>query len=379
MCLVILPKFSLIIYSPSKRDDGVSGSYMVDRTDVEIVIRGPQGYSLAKSALDAMEHGKIWPTALNYEIWMHVVSNSDGDLAQELHRLIDSGQPITEGVSEELAARYLPKQRLNEQIRDAGDQLSKELAAASEAISKAVDGQAAYGETLSKASNDLIEADVMDVQRVITSLTTATRKIQKDNMSLERRLAESVEEVDLLKDHLEQVRRDATTDALTKLANRKAFNEQGERALSDADRSGESVILALLDIDHFKRFNDTWGHQTGDQVIRFVASVIGRMVTPPRFAARYGGEEFAMQFPGESQAAVFDCLEAIRYEISSRMLRRRSTNEDLGTITISAGMAERAPGESLDAVLERADLALYASKHAGRNTTSRAKDMAQVA
>jgi diguanylate cyclase len=349
------------------------------RTDVEIAIRGPQGYDLAKRALEAMEREKVWPTALNYELWMHVVGDPNGDLAEELQRLIDAGQPITEDVSEELAARYLPKQRLNEQIRDAGDQLSKELAAVSAAISKAKEGQAAYGETLSKASSALFEADVVDAQRVITSLTTATRKIQKDNMSLERRLAESVEEVNRLKEHLEQVRRDATTDALTNLANRKAFDEEGERALSDADQSGESVILALLDIDHFKSFNDTWGHQTGDQVIRFVASVIGRMAAPPRFAARYGGEEFAMLFPGESQADVFDCLEEIRQEISSRMLKRRSTNEDLGTITISAGMAERAPGESLDAALDRADSALYASKHAGRNTTSRAKDMARAA
>jgi diguanylate cyclase len=349
------------------------------RADVEIAIRGPQGYGVAKRALEAMEREKVWPTALNYELWLHFVADPTGDLAEELQRIIDSGQPITEDVSEDLAARFLPKQRLNEQIRDAGDQLSRELTAVAAAINKAKEGHAVYGETLARASGELTEADAIQVTKVISTLSNATRKIQLDNHALEARLAESVEEVTRLKEHLEQVRRDATTDALTNLANRKAFDEEAERALSDSDGSGEAVIVALLDIDHFKSFNDTWGHQTGDQVIRFVASVIGRMAAPPRFAARYGGEEFAMLFPGESQATAFDCLEEIRHEISSRMLKRRSTNEDLGTITISAGMAERAGGETLESVLERADAALYASKHAGRNTTSRAKDMAQAA
>jgi diguanylate cyclase len=125
--------------------------------------------------------------------------------------------------------------------------------------------------------------------------------------------------------------------------------------------------LAVLDIDHFKRFNDTWGHQTGDQVIRYVASVIGRLGATPRFAARYGGEEFGMLFPNESIPAVKAVLEEIREEVSSRMLRRRSTNEELGAITISAGLALMRDKETSAGLLERADAALYASKRSGRN------------
>ena len=352
---------------------------MAARADVELAIRGPHGYSLARRALDTMERGKVWPTALNFELWIHFLGDPSSPLAEEMQRLIDEGQAITEDISEDLASRYLPKQKLNEQIRDAGDQLSKELEAVAGAIAKAQKGQAAYGETLAKASGELTEADAIQVKKVIDSLAGATRKIQKENSSLEERLAASTAEVNRLKEHLEQVRRDATTDALTNLANRKAFDEEMARALSDADDTGESVVLAVLDIDHFKNFNDTWGHQTGDQVIRFVASVIGRMAAPPRFAARYGGEEFAMIFPGEGQDQVYECLEEIRMEISSRMLKRRSTNEDLGTITISAGMAERTAGEPLESLLERADAALYASKHAGRNATSRALGVARAA
>ena len=186
-------------------------------------------------------------------------------------------------------------------------------------------------------------------------------------------------EVGRLREHLEQVRRDATTDALTTLANRKAFDDELARVCAEATDKGEPLAMAFIDIDHFKHFNDTWGHQTGDQVIRYVASVIGRVGAPPRFAARYGGEEFAVIFPREGCEIAANTLEEIREEVSSRMLKRRSTNEDLGAITVSAGFAQLRPGETAHSVMERADRALYTSKRTGRNRVSSAEAVATAA
>src|SRR5205085_274605 len=123
-------------------------------------------------------------------------------------------------------------------------------------------------------------------KQLVTGLTAATSKVQRENATLERRLETSTKEVARLREHLEQVRRDAMTDALTNLANRKSFDEELLRACDEADRNKTVLTLAVLDIDHFKRFNDTWGHQTGDQVLRYVASVIGRISKTPRVAAR---------------------------------------------------------------------------------------------
>jgi len=336
--------------------------------DVETALRGPEAYTLARKAIEDMERCKIWPTPLNYELWLHYVGAPDGALAKEISRLLALGEPITEEVSEELAATYLPKARLNEQIRDAGDQLNKELASVAEAIKQAQKSSELYGVSLAGAGRDLdIHTEPTAVKKIVETLSAATRRVQKENKSLEKRLAESTAEVGRLRDHLEQVRRDATTDALTSLANRKAFDDELDRACHEAQEKGEPLSLAVLDIDHFKQFNDNWGHQTGDQVIRYVSSVIGRMAPPPRFAARYGGEEFAMIFPRERAADVLQTLEDIREEISSRSLKRRSTNDDLGAITVSAGLAELKPGESMDALIGRADDALYASKRTGRN------------
>jgi diguanylate cyclase len=348
--------------------------------DIEQTLRGPQAYRIARKAIEVMEQHGVWPTPLNFELWSHFVADPNGALAKELTRLITAGEPMTENVSEELAAAYLAKARLNEQIRDAGDQLSKELAAVSKAIQTAQRSNEAYGQTLAGASEGLGAAkDADSIKVMVDTLTAATERVQKQNHTLEKKLSESTTEVARLREHLEQVRRDATTDGLTNLANRKAFDDELARACADADEQGGALTLAVLDIDHFKSFNDTWGHQTGDQVIRFVASVIGRIGATPRFAARYGGEEFAMIFPGEDAAVVEACLEEIRDEVASRMLKRRSTNEDLGTVTVSAGLAQRQPGETMTCTMERADAALYVSKRAGRNRVTNGERVTSVA
>ena len=348
--------------------------------DVETVLRGPQAYDTARKSLELMERHQVWPTPLNFEIWTHFVADPEGPLARELSRLIAIGEPLTDSLSEELASVFLPKTRLNDQIRDAGDQLSKELVSVSRAIQAAQRSNEAYGQTLEGAHKDLNpDADREVVRKMIEGLAMATKRVQRENRSLEKRLSESSQEVTRLREHLEQVRRDATTDGLTNLANRKAFDEELERACAESDQNGTTICLAVLDIDHFKSFNDTWGHQTGDQVIRYVASVIGRIGALPRFAARYGGEEFAMIFPGESVVQVEESLEEIREEVSSRMLKRRSTNEDLGTVTISAGMAPRRPNEAGTYCMERADAALYASKRTGRNRVTNGEAVSNAA
>lgn len=340
---------------------------------LETTLRGPEAYGLARRVIEAMESAGVWPTPLNFEIWVHYLGDPEGPLGREIKRILAASEPFTEATADMLAAEYLPRGRLTEEIRDAGRVLDRELSSVSEAISKAHKSQAAYGQTLDKAATSIETAgDGAGLQAIVSGLTSATRKVQRENETLEKRLDASTREVARLREHLEQVRRDAMTDALTNLANRKAFDEHLEAACARADGEGGALTLAVLDIDHFKRFNDTWGHQTGDQVLRYVASVMGRVAKDPRIAARYGGEEFAMIFPKESLGQVENALEAIRKEIASRSLRRRSTDDELGAVTLSAGFAQRRPGETASSLLDRADAALYASKHAGRNRVTSA-------
>lgn len=349
-------------------------------TQVETTLRGPTGFSLARQAIADMESAGVWPTPLNFELWLHYIGAPDSPLGAEMKRLIADHEPFTEAVSERLAAEFLPRGRLSEEIRDAGAVLNRELSTVSQAIASAQETQRVYGQTLADASDKFVDdAEPNALRSVVKGLSTATAKVREENAQLERRLEDSVKEVSRLREHLEQVRRDALTDALTNLANRKAFDEALTKASEAQDETGAPMTLAVLDIDHFKRFNDTWGHQTGDQVLRYVASVLSRVGRTPRVAARYGGEEFAMIFPGELSGMVEAELNAVREEIASRQLRRRSTNDELGTITVSVGLAQRLPGETEQSLIERADSALYASKRAGRNRVTNARAISHKA
>ena len=349
-------------------------------TQVETTVRSPEAYALAHRAVDAMQEAGVWPTPLNFELWLHYLSAPDSPLSQEMARLLASGAPFSDTTAEMLAAEFLPRSRLSEEIRDAGAVLNRELAAVAAAIDKARESQADYGDTLAQAADRMASApDTDSLGVIVSSLSDATRRIRRHTSALERRLESSNREVVKLRDHLEQVRRDAMTDALTNLANRKAFDEQLQRMCDEAEADGTPIGLALIDLDHFKRFNDTWGHQTGDQVLRYVASVIGRLAKDPRIAARYGGEEFAVIFPQELASMVEVDLNTVREEIASRALRRRSTNDDLGAVTVTIGLAQRKPGEAAACLLERADTALYAAKHAGRNQVSNAERLRAAA
>jgi diguanylate cyclase len=340
--------------------------------DLEVQLRGPKAYGLARKALEAMEANYVWPTPLNFELWLHYVASKDSPLGKEIARMVEKGEPFTDTLGEVLAAKHLPRVRLRGELLTAGDALSKELDTVSKAIESARESSEAYGEQLATASQSLDTSAPPAIKAMVETLANATQRVQRENETLEHRLADTTAEVTRLREHLELVRRESMTDGLTNLANRKAFDEALERALRAADEKGGAVTLAVIDIDHFKSFNDTWGHQTGDQVIRYVASVIGRAGSGPRTAARYGGEEFAIILPGEDARAALALVEEIREEVGSRVLKRRSTNQDLGAVTVSVGLAERLPGEPHASLIERADAALYASKHAGRNRTSTA-------
>jgi diguanylate cyclase len=151
------------------------------------------------------------------------------------------------------------------------------------------------------------------------------------------------------------------------LANRKHFDKSIERALALAETTGEPFTLMLTDIDHFKKFNDTFGHQTGDQVLRLVALAVKQNVKGQDIACRYGGEEFAVILPRTLLKPALTVAEHIREAVMAKELVKRSTGENLGRITISIGVSSWQEGDTAQSMIERADSALYFAKRSGRN------------
>ncbi len=140
-----------------------------------------------------------------------------------------------------------------------------------------------------------------------------------------------------------------------------------EKAIAEALETNEAMSLMLTDIDHFKTFNDNFGHLTGGQVLRLVAMSVKHNVKGEDTTARYGGEEFAVILPNTILRAAVTVAEHIRRAVMAKELMKRSTGEHLGRMTISIGVATLRKGDTGQSLIERADTCLYAAKRHGRN------------
>jgi diguanylate cyclase len=223
-----------------------------------------------------------------------------------------------------------------------------------------------YSDTLSAATGKLgTDHSPADLRKLVDGLMAATREMENRTKSLESELQHSSEQVTELRSKLDNVRKESLTDPLTGIANRKAFDAAMEAAM--AASAEETACLLICDIDHFKKFNDSWGHQTGDQVLRLVANCLTDNVKGRDTAARYGGEEFAVVLRGTALKGAVHVANQIRLAVQGRKLVKKSTGDILGTITISIGVSVIANPDTVEAVIRRADACLYGAKQNGRN------------
>jgi diguanylate cyclase len=216
-----------------------------------------------------------------------------------------------------------------------------------------------------------------DLRGLVTSLLTATRLMGAHNQALGAHLVASQTEVRKLQANLDTVRVEAMQDALTLLSNRKAFDLGLARAMTSAKATLEPFSLLVIDIDHFKQFNDTYGHLTGDQVLRLVASALKQRVRASDLVARYGGEEFSVILPNTPLRLAKPVAEQLRQAVMRKELVKKSTGETLGKVTVSIGIATFEEGDTGATIVERADACLYAAKRSGRNRVVSEDEMEQ--
>lgn len=167
---------------------------------------------------------------------------------------------------------------------------------------------------------------------------------------------------------IDELKRMATSDGLTGLVNRRGFDSILRTELASARREKSTLSLVMVDVDHFKPYNDTYGHQAGDECLRQISAVLSRSaVRPTDVVARYGGEEFVLILPTTPPSGAEEV--AARVQANLEQLHLRHTAAPLGQVTLSMGLTSLPPGGDLSAVglLAQADTALYQAKHAGRN------------
>lgn len=324
----------------------------------------------AARAFQLMEEHHIIPSPTNYEVWYSYAKEDKPDLKKALDVLIRNDHGITDVICNELHDKYFVQDNLRvaDEMQAVGDQMQAHLDGIIENIGISLDDTSLYGRTLEAASGKLDQTKADNSTRaLIDTLIAATRQMKMRSTALEERLAETNREVNNLQTSLQSIRQEALTDQLTNLGNRKAFDEALRDEAGQAMENGENLSLIFCDIDHFKKFNDDWGHQTGDNVLKLVASMIRSNVKGQDIAARYGGEEFAIILPQTDLHGARQLADQIRYNVENKKLQRKSTGESLGTVTISMGVALYRPGEPLTEFVHRADSCLYAAKRSGRN------------
>lgn len=326
----------------------------------------------AEAALRKMEEYSISPTPQNYSVWYAYVGGEYPELVRMIDVLLSNKRVFNDELNNQLYDRFfrITTAQANDSLQETGEKLEGEVNRVLSFLNEAAGGADDFDDTIRQNLGALLQGDgLQNVRKVIETLVAESQKARDSNDRLKSRLAESAQEIHELRADLKDMQEVALTDALTGLANRQKFDMALRDMVMAAMEEGDPLCLALLDIDHFKSFNDTYGHQTGDRVLKLVAEMLSSNIKGRDIAARYGGEEMALILPATELADAVTLCEQIRETIASRVLRNKQTGNDLGRITISIGVAEFDPGETLDNLLGRADSCLYGAKEAGRNRT----------
>jgi len=286
--------------------------------------------------------------------------------------LLSSGQPITSDRCAEIVGRLFgPWDTAT--ATETGQRVRETIADLGQAVSEMGTAAAGYRAQLADASDAMRTGPTpSQISAMLKDLVVQTQEMSRRGAALEEVMDGAAETIDALQRVITQARAEALTDGLTGLSNRKAFDQRIARLVAEAGAEPEPELapgfcLILLDIDHFKAFNDTYGHQLGDHVLRLVARVLVDGIKGRDMAARYGGEEFAVLLPDTAAAGGRVVADALRRAVGDKDLVNRTTGERLGQITLSAGVAAYAPGQSVEEVIRAADAALYRAKCAGRD------------
>lgn len=323
----------------------------------------------AEAAWESLRRHGIVPTVRNYELLLHYHVGGQPELVLGLDALLAGGRAIAGEELQALHARFLSRTADLDAVSESSQAIEEEAQALAGRIDGGREGFALYGAALDFWGARLEPGStVQALAQAVTALAAETAKASERNRTLERELTASSRRIAALRSSLTEMRRRASIDGLTGLANRDTFDARLRRAVGRAKGPGGKPFCALLfDVDHFKRFNDRYGHGTGDMVLKLVARLLTAGAEGADVVARYGGEEFAILLTGADVDAGRLAAQRICDGLRGRRLVKRETGEDIGRVTVSAGVAAHRAGESAIALMERADRALYEAKRAGRD------------
>ena len=303
---------------------------------------------------------------ISYAIWYEHVAGINPPLSTALTARLETNEPLSDDEVYRLYARHVSERdaavldHLQQRLQDLLDDTAR-------TINSAGEDSGHFTRTLRESRSDLEqEATAAKIQQVISRLLSEALRMETMTQILSEKLDGSTREVRALTEQLQRAQTEAVIDPLCGIHNRRGFLREAKALLeSGAGLQGSALVLA--DVDHFKQVNDTYGHLLGDKVLRSVGGIFRDSVQGVGVAARVGGEEFALLLPETSLQAARSLAEQIRAAVARGRIQRENDKEDIGSITVSLGVALGTAGETLDMLMFRADRALYSAKRAGRN------------
>jgi diguanylate cyclase len=330
---------------------------------------------LLRMVLPLMTRHSIPATPENYAVWYEYAAKSKPALMEEIDEAIKKKMPFSMEFNDRLYREHVAESDISNllQIRQ---QVQRIIEEAGTSLTATGDSADRYGKSLESFSDSCAKSpSLKGLGNLLSTILLETRGMQETAQTMRRSFEDKSSEIQSLRKELEEVRRHATVDPLTGLENRGSLLVALEEAIEEAPNSRADLCIIMIDIDHFKRVNDSYGHLVGDKVISYVAGVLKKSIKGKDTACRFGGEEYLLLLPDTPFAGALKLAESIRRTVAEARLVRSGSREPLGQITISAGAARYQRGESPNELIERADQALYKSKNDGRNRVTAETDL----
>jgi len=303
-----------------------------------------------------------------FELFYAYYSDNNPEIVRSIDIMMSQNFELTLDRCKELHTRILNSNKSKETLERAEHIVGTTLADVDDMVGSFRESNEGFSGSLDSITNNIASAVEPDQLRVLLgSVMSETQKMVSENQVLETKLEKSSKTMTELKEEMETVREEAFTDSLTGIANRKKFDLEVVRLVAETRDEKKPLSMIFIDIDHFKSFNDAYGHQIGDQVLRLVAKTFQESLKGRDFSCRYGGEEFVILLPETDQHGAAQIANILRESIKNKEIKNRHTGESLTRVTISAGISEIGNDENIADWIERADQALYQAKKKGRD------------